>query len=71
MEKTVVRDRADRMGRKGATKRPASSPPHLDKMAGGGKVMGFLEVNLTEIYGIMISLLVSSYSLNDNGPKCN
>ena len=37
LEKTVVRDRADRMGRKGATKRPASSPPHLDKMAGGEK----------------------------------
>ena len=37
MEKTVVRDRADKMGRKGATKRPASSPPHLDKTAGGEK----------------------------------
>ena len=37
MEKTVVRDRADSLGRKGASKRPASSPPHPDKRAGGKK----------------------------------
>ena len=34
MEKTVVRDRADSLGRKGASKRSASSPPHPDKRAG-------------------------------------
>ena len=27
MEKTVVRDRADSLGRKGVIKRPATSPP--------------------------------------------
>ena len=32
---TIVRDRADSRGRKGASKRPASSPPHPDKKAGG------------------------------------
>ena len=54
-------------------KEPASGlpPPPSPRQDGRGeKVMGFLEVNRTEIYGIMISSVVS-YSLTDNGPKCN
>ena len=66
----LVRDRADSLGRKGASKRPAFFPPSPRQDGRGEKVMGFLEVNRTEIYGIMISSVVS-YSLTDNGPKCN
>ena len=66
---TIVRVRADSRGRKGAIKRPASSPPPLTPTREQGKkVMGFLEVNDTEIYVILISLFVS-YSITDNGPK--